>query len=254
MIALTITTCRRLGLFKTTIRSFVEKCLDLEIFDVVMHYDDNSSAEDRVEMVRIFDELFPDKVIIHKHFGPKSIPGKKRHMGIMNEWKKDVETGGIDYVFHVEDDFDFIKKFKVRPAISLLSSSPDIAYVAYSQPIRNFPNGYHVDIMGSFWQWFYDKDKPLCDKLFLDTVEMSNHSHPNFWCYYINWPYFSTRPGVHDVSKLKKLAPFRDSDMSFELEFAIRYSKLYKSFSHVDRICNHIGVGESAYSLNSSNR
>ena len=254
MNALTITTCKRLNLFKTTIHSFVEKCLDLDTFDIVIHYDDSSSVEDRLEMIRLLAELFPNKFIVHKYFDPRSLTGKKRHMNIMNVWKIDVETYGIDYVFHLEDDFDFIKKFMVRPAMSLLSSLQDIAYVGYSQPIRDFPSGYDVDIKGSFWQWFYDKDKPLCSKLFLDKVEMSNHKHPDFWCYYINWPYFSTRPGVHDVSKLKKLAPFSDSDISFELEFAIRYSKLYKSFSHVDRICNHIGGEQSAYVVNGSDR
>lgn len=254
MNALTITTCKRLNLFKITIQSFAEKCLDLNVFDMIIHYDDDSSAEDRLEMIKIFTELFPDKFIAHRYFDSNTLTGKKRHMKIMNIWKKDVETHNIDYVFHLEDDFDFIKKFSVQPAISLLGDSPDVEYVGYSQPIRDFPSEYSVEVKGSFWQWFYDKDKPLCSKLFLDKVEMSNHKHPDFWCYYINWPYFSTRPGVHDVSKLKKLEPFRDSDISFELEFAIRYSKLFKSFSHVDRICNHIGVGESAYSLNNANR
>ena len=57
--------------------------------------------------------------------------------------------------------------------------------------------------------------------------------------------------GLNDVNKLKKLEEFYDVDGSFELDFAVRYGKLYKSFCHVDEICKHIG-DISAYDLNTS--
>ena len=41
---------------------------------------------------------------------------------------------------------------------------------------------------------------------------------------------------------------------SFELEFALRFAKKYKSFLHFERICYHIGNNNSSYNLNNSER
>ena len=59
---------------------------------------------------------------------------------------------------------------------------------------------------------------------------------------------------VEIIKKLKLLDNFNDSMSSFELEFATRFAKKYKSFLHSKRICYHLGFDNSSYDLNNSER
>lgn len=254
MIALTITSCKRLSHFKKTIESFCKYCLDLDLIDLIIWYDDSSNAEDRSEMLKILLNNFNNKKIITNFFVPDNFNTKKRHKEIMNIWKNDLSKLSIDYAFHTEDDFEYINNFSIKSGIELLKKYNDVALVGFSQEKREVPQELgQINIYGDFWEWFYLKDRPLCDGLFLDTVIMKKHPDPTYWCKYINWPYFGFRPGIHDVKKLEKLEGFYEVDGSFELEFAVRFSKLYKSFCHVNEICKHIG-DVSAYDLNVSSR
>ena len=54
MIALTITTCKRINLFEKTISSFVKECEDYKLIDIIIHYDDSSSLNDRNRMFFLF--------------------------------------------------------------------------------------------------------------------------------------------------------------------------------------------------------
>jgi len=74
------------------------------------------------------------------------------------------------------------------------------------------------------------------------------------WVKVINWPYFGFRPAIHDIKKLKTIDNFNGNMDSFELEFALRFAKKYKSFLHLERICYHIGIHNSSYNLNNSER
>lgn len=254
--ALTITSCKRLKHFEKTISSFHKHCKDLDIIDLILWYDDSSSIIDRTEMMKILLSYFNGKKIISTFFFPNSFNSGKRHKEIMNIWKFDLSRLLLDYVFHTEDDFEYIKDFYIGEAIELLKSNDDVAAVGFSQEKRDIPPELgKINIKGNFWEWFYLKDRPICDGLFFDTVIMKKHPDPTYWCKYINWPYFGFRPGIHDVKKLEKLNGFSDVEIkgSFELEFAVRFSELYKSFFHVDEICKHIG-DISAYDLNKSSR
>lgn len=254
MNALSITSCKRLSHFKKTISSFNKHCKDLNTIDLVLWYDDNSNIDDRTEMMKILLSHFDSKKIISTFFTQNSFNSSKRHKEIMNVWKTDLSRLSLDYVFHTEDDFEYIKDFYIDEAIELLKSNDNVALVGVSQEKREIPTELgQLNIKGNFWEWFYLKDRPLCDGLFLDTVIMKKHPDPTYWCKYINWPYFGFRPGIHDVKKLEKLDGFYDVDGSFELDFAVRFAKLYKSFCHIDEICKHIG-DISAYDLNVSAR
>jgi hypothetical protein len=147
-----------------------------------------------------------------------------------------------------------VSEFFIGEAIQLLNDKEDVALVGFSQEKREIPKEVgEINIQGNFWEWFYLKDRPLCDGLFFDEVIMKKNPDLSYWCKYINWPYFGFRPGLHDVKKLEKLEKFGEVDGSFELEFAVRFAKLYKSFCHVNEICKHIG-DISAYDLNVSSR
>ena len=254
MNALTITSCKRAEHFKKTLISFERYCIDKDLIDLIIWYDDNSTSEDRLEMLKTLLSIFKNKKIITNFFSENSFNTKKRHKEIMNLWKMDITNLSLDYVFHTEEDFEYVSEFSISEAIEFLKNKEDVAMVGFSQEKREIPKEVgEINIQGNYWEWFYVKDRPILDHLFFDTVIMRKHPDPSYWCKYINWPYFSLRPGLHDVNKLKKLEEFYDVDGSFELDFAVRYGKLYKSFCHVDEICKHIG-DISAYDLNTSSR
>lgn len=250
---LTLTTSKRLKLFVKTIKSFVEMCDDYHIINEIYHYDDSSSYEDRIEMFNLISQLFPKAKIISHYFEPDSFIDKKRHARIMRIWKDNLYFSNNQFLFHLEDDWKFIRKFNLSDTIKILES-PNVNYVGFSQQLRELPEKYNTEILGDFWMWIYDKDKPLQDNLFLDSTEMESHPNPNYWCYFINWPHFSLRPGVHKVSELISMGNFSVDDVHFELEFALRYSKNFVSFNHVEKIVKHIGDELSSYDLNNSLR
>jgi hypothetical protein len=249
---LTITTCKRYDLFKQTIESFVKHCEDSHIITHIIHYDDSSSNEDRIKMKNDLMFLFPNTKIHSKTFERDSFTTNKRHLEIMKLWKEEVRY--FDYVFHLEDDWLFIEDFSLLEGIELLKLNDEVALVGYSWEKKKFP----VDLftprqIGNFWEWFYSDKHEVNELMFLDEVEMK-YRPEGFWIKYVNWPYFGFRPGIHDIKKLNTLDNFNDTLTSFELEFAIRFAKKYKSFLHLERICYHIGDNISSYNLNNSKR
>lgn len=251
-ICLSITTCKRFELFCRTIISFAKNCKDINQFECVYHYDDSSSEEDRNLMEGLIIRLFPNSVYVKKHINPDDIKSNRRHMEIMKKWKGDTEY--FDYVFHLEDDWLFDKEFNLAEAINLMKLNSDVAYVGFSWERKEFPSDIFTPIViGNFWEWYYSEKYELCEPIFIDKVEMRNLPEGH-WIKYINWPYFSFRPGIHDIKKINKLETFNDSMESFELEFSTRFAKLYKSFFYVESVCKHIGLNVSSYELNKSNR
>jgi hypothetical protein len=254
MISLTITTCKRYSLFKKTIESFKHYCLDSDLINEIFHYDDSSSIEDRVLMYSNLRSLFPNTIIHSIPFDSTNFSNGRRHMEIMKIWKSNNEKYKLDYVFHLEDDWLFTEFFNLTDSINLLKDNDDIAMVGFSWEKKEFPSElFTPKEIGDFWEWYYSDKHEINESLFLDSVEMK-YLPDGFWVNYINWPYFGFRPAVHDVKKLSKLETFNDNLDSFELEFAIRFSKMYKSFLHNKRICYHIGDEISSYNLNNSLR
>lgn len=257
MIALTITSCKRLEFFFKTINSLTENMIDIDKVDIILHYDDSSSEEDRQKMNSLLTKSFPGKIIATKYFEKDYIKSSNRHMEIMNHWKNDLKKLNVKYVFHTEDDWLYNKRFSINESIRIFEMRGDVAYVSYSQQLRDFPSDMQPNqIIDNFWEWVYLEDRRIQDLLFLDTVEMQSTDIPGYWCYYINWPYFGFRPGVHHVDRISTLDDFNNSEESFELEFAKRYAKKFKSFCYIQKVCEHLGWRESdsSYNLNSSKR
>lgn len=255
MISLTITTCKRLYLFKKTIFSLQENLIDINLFDSIIHYDDSSSQEDRKEMENIINQIFPNSKYISRYFEPTDFKTNKRHAEIMNIWKEDMEKLNVDFAFHTEDDWEYLEKFSIIEAIDILKNNKKIALIAFSE---NFPFGklppdiFYPKIIGNFWECIYIKEKKLLENLYLKREETVGDYL--YWEYYINWPYFTLRPSIHDVKKLSTLDNFKtEGDVSFELEFSTRFAEKYVTYFYMRNICKHIS-GKSAYELNNSNR
>ena len=251
---LSITTCKRLDFFLETINSLKKYCTDFQVIDEIIHFDDSSSNEDRAQMEECFSNLFPNTKYTKHYFNENSFESNQRHMEIMKIWKYVIECEHFDYCFHIEDDWKFINYFSIMDAVSVLSEHVDIALIGFSWEKKIFPNEFFTpQIIGNFWEWYYSDKHGLNEALMLDEVEM-NYMNEGGWTMITNWPYFGFRPAIHDVKKLSKLDTFKETEMSFELEFAVRFAKLYKSFLHIQRICYHIGENKSSYDLNKSKR
>ena len=254
MIALTITSCKRLELFLKTIDSLSNNLIDKELIELIIHYDDSSSNEDRSVMSTKLQEKFPNTRILRKFYQKDCIQSDKRHRHIMRDWMSNIQSLNIEYVFHIEDDWLFEHNFNLTDALDILKNNPEVALVGFAQLLRNPPLEFEKPKqIGNFWQWIYMADRPTQDLLFMDYDEMSKSEIPGYWCYFINWPYFSFRPGLHDVKKLSQLNNFSEEGESFELEFAKEFAKKFKSYNHITRICRHIG-DISSYKLNESKR
>jgi len=251
-IALTITSCKRYNLLLKTVTSFHKHCIDRNIISDIIFYDDSSEFSDRIKMSSDMMSIFPNTNIEFKFFHKNSFKTNKRHMEIMKIWKEDIKK--YDYVFHLEDDWEFIEDFCLKDAIDIMKNEKDYAMIGFSWKEKKYPKDFYIPRkIKEYWEWYYSDKHDLLESLFIDEVEMELLPEDE-WVNYINWPYFGFRPAIHDVKKISKLETFNDSMDSFELEFAIRYSKLYKSLLHVKRICYHIGDESSSYNLNKSVR
>lgn len=246
---LSITTCKRLELFRKTIQSLSNSCMDLHLITDVYHFDDSSSAEDRIEMERILRECLGDVNIRNYRFEKETIPTQYRHSWIMNQWLYNIPG---DRVMHIEDDWLFERDFRITECLELLDSDDSIGLVGVSQPLREAPIEFEFKLRGNFWKWYFDETRPVNDLLFMDYVEMRASGIEGFWCKYINWPYFSLRPGVFAMDRVRTIGRFQE-DYGFELEFSERFAKKYVSYCHRERICRHIGE-VSSYEINSSSR
>ena len=252
-IALTITGCKRPYHFESTINSLKDMILDSENINTIIHYDDSSTKEELSFMRNVLESAFPDKMICYRRCDDNSFTTNKRHMEVMNYWLDDLSLMDVDYVLHTEEDWNYLEKFYIMDIISFMKLEHNCAQVGLSQPIRETNEDIKLITKDNYWKWLYLNDRELLENLFLDEVEMSESDIPGYWCYFINWPYFGLRPGIYDFKKIHSIGNFEDNENSFELDFAIRYSKKYVSWCTKKRICKHTG-DISSYDLNNSKR
>lgn len=252
-IALTITSCKRPDEFEITIDSLCEKMLDMYLVDTIIHYDDCSDEVARQRMRTKLNSKFPDKLIAYRTFEKESFSTNKRHMSVMNHWLDDLKRLGVDLVFHTEEDWLYTNEFRIADAMTLMSQIDNCAQVGVSQIMRRFPDDIPIKTYGNFWEWPYLPQMGITENLFMDHVVMEEFDVPGFWCYFINWPHFSLRPGLYDVKMLDSVGRFRDTENSFELDFAERFAERFVLYASKEQFCRHIG-NKSSYEENKSDR
>lgn len=259
-VILTTTACRRPELLFRAIKSFGVFCTDKHVIDEIYYLDDSSSNSDRQMGLETYTKYI-GKPIIYRFVERDSFPDNYRHARMLNIWRECIIASKADYVFHLEDDHQFYNMFSIGDPIDIMTQYPEYAYIGYFHSWKHFPKGMEPKrIIGDFWETVYFDDRPINDHLFLDDV-MAMSFHPHLWMYYINWPYFSLRPGVHDSKKLLSVGEFSTTydreKISVELEFAIRWkNKGYKSMMSKHFTSLHTGQNSelSAYNINNSAR
>lgn len=260
-ITLTMTCSKRLHLFKKTIKSFYDNCLDKNLIAKIIIFDDSSSLEDRFEIEKEISILFPNKNVTYKYFN--EIPTKYRHAYIMQNWYEDIET---NFVFHLEDDRLITKNFYLFEMLDILKRDDNVGIVNIAQTKRDFPKelidkydltiNYDKNI--NYWIWPYIKTLKCGEILFFDTVRCEEGSKEYGFPYYeqfINYAGFCLQPCLMDMRKIKTIEKFRLTN-SLEADFGIRYSEKYITICHNESKSIHMGVvwfnEKSAYDMNNS--
>lgn len=231
-IILTMTTCKRLNLFRQTVNSMINTWTDLPLVDQFIVIDDNSSYEDRVAM----SSEYPFIKYILKPYADKG------HLKSMNIIYDILKTQTPKYWIHIEDDFLF---FVNMPYITMgIQGLTELQHFNVKQVMfnRNYAETFdRINMTGHVA--YSDND-----------FSFHNYKPNGSQCQY--WPYFSFRPSIIDVKTILDLGEFTSEHTFFEMEYAKKWTNAgYKTAFintitniHIGKICNT--VGDNAYSLN----
>jgi len=231
-ITVTMTTCKRMDLFKKTFNSFIQNCEDLEkyVVDYIL-IDDNSSEEDIKEISR----LYPFITIVRKN------EEQKGHANSMNILRGLIKT---KYFFHLEDDWEFVVKDKyLTRCVEVIKERKEIKQVLLN------PN-YSEDFLSGMFANSSFMKYTKSGQRYLEHDYSPEKKVAYLNCHY--WPHFSFRVGLTETSVLNELGTFETKPCHFEMEYAFKYvEKGYKTcfldFIH----CYH--TGRRTYERNNEN-
>lgn len=231
-IILTMTTCKRLDLFKQTINSIINTWTDLPLIDRFIIVDDNSSDDDR----QVMKDLYPFSQYIMKNDAQK---GHLQSMNIIYDILKELEP---NYWIHIEDDFLF---FNNMPYVTLgIQGLSELTQFNVKQIMFNRNYSETISQINMSGHIPYSND----------LYSLHDYKPNGQQCTY--WPYFSFRPSIIDVSAILNLGNFDSKYTFFENEYAKKWLTAgYKTgfFNmttniHIGRLCNKTGL--NAYALN----
>ncbi|MDB4769494.1 hypothetical protein OAG24_00875 [bacterium] len=261
-IILTITTCKRLDLFKKTVNSILNCFEDANVIDNWICVDDNSSSEDRAEMKK----LYPFFEFIFKS------PEEKGHSRSMNIIRS--RALKAKYLIHLEDDWHFfVKREYIKPAIAVIEQfgSADIPISGegginqvlfnrnYSEILKDvvIPGGHVNYIKNGIYKGtrfiIHEHHTPGSEGLNDFNKRYPKQGSSAYW------PHYSLRPSVIRCNIFEKIGEYNKSASHFEMEYANRYfSKGFKSAFYDGVNCLHTGrltserktEKENAYTLN----
>lgn len=246
-VTVTMTTCRRLPLFRLTVRSLLAHCSDLRRWvDKWIVVDDNSSDADRQAM----KDEFPFIEFVHKG------AGQKGHAHSMNLLLKRVATR---YMLHVEDDFLFLHSWDILShALEVLAAEPNCAQVLLCANYAELPSESLI-LGGGTWKrlpsgrtYAVHEHTPTPRLRAQWRAKWGDRPSNSYW------PHFSLRPGVWDLDKVRTVGWFDAGAAHFEHDFAQRYTDrgLVTAFLPSSTTCMHTGkhtsdvTGTNAYVLN----
>lgn len=224
-ITLTMTTCKRLQLFKQTIQSFFENCLDIDLINQIIIIDDGSSKQDILSMFEILKDYKYDIIFIEKK--------NKGHAYSLNTLFRYVKT---DYIFHLEDDWSFKKGNFIRQAFDIMNDNEKIKSVI----VRNWiEQGVKKQIQ---------KKTQAGLNYFLHNFNGLKFQKGNLNTY----PGYSLNPSLQDMRCFKEIEKFYNKEL-FELRFAYRYFSFDYLIGMTEKdYCIHTGKNINAYKLNNT--
>jgi hypothetical protein len=227
-----ITTCKRLDLFIKTMQSFLTCCKDIHLIDYFFCVDDNSSNEDRKNMLSNFP-------FIKYYFKTNEEKGHLTSMNII--WDKLNELKP-KYWIHLEDDWCFIKPCNyVQKSIDFLKkyNGDNIHQVLFNKNYGEVISCYNL--VGG---------QKLDDDFILHIKDEDIKYGRN--CAY--WSHYSFRPSMCIVDTIIKLGNYNCSGTFFEGEYAKKYFQYgYRSAYYNEICCLHTGKLTSERESNKKN-
>jgi hypothetical protein len=221
---LSITSCKRYDLFTKTIDSIMVCFKDIELIDYFLCVDDNSSKEDRTNMLK----KYPFFKYIFKNEDEK---GHLKSMNIIHNKLRELKP---KYWIHLEDDWVFIKPFNyVKTCMDFLENNRDdnIHQILFNKNYGETLNCYNL-VGGSKLKSLDENDYLLHIK---DEPDLKGRN-----CAY--WPHYSFRPSMTLVSTILELGNYDSPNTFFEMDYANKYfSKGYKSAFFNEIMCLHTG-------------
>lgn len=216
-----ITTCKRLDLFKQTMNSILNQWTDVDKIDYWYCVDDNSSESDRDEMRTTYPWF---------DYHMKT-PDEKGHRSSMNLiWNKLQELNPT-YWIHMEDDFLFHKKMDyITSGLYALNNlnKKNIKQILFNRNYAETIDGY--SIVGH-------------THTNIPTVVLHKHDHSKYSyrnCHY--WPHYSFRPSITLTSAILELGNYDSENQFFEMDYAEKWAIRGYMSAFFDRITNrHIG-------------
>ena len=230
---LSITTCKRYDLFVKTINSFMTCCKDIDKIDYFFCIDDNSSEDDRKNMI----EEYP---FFEYYFKNESEKGHLNSMNII--WNK-LDELKPKYWIHMEDDWlffkpcnyvtksiQFLEKYKIQNIHQILFNKN------YAETIKDY------DLVGG---------TKLEDGDYILHIKDEDGIVGKNCCY---WPHYSFRPSVCIVDTILNLGNFNSENTFFERDYADKYyEKGFKSAFYNEIVCIHTGRLTSEKDTNKKN-
>ena len=229
LITFTITTCKRFKLFEKTINSFLNCCKDIQKIDIWLCVDDNSSQEDRNKM----KEQYPFFTFYFKKIEEKGHPQS------MNIIRNLVNT---QYIFHMEDDWQFFeKKDYISNCMEILGSNDKIGQCLINKNYGETVNDIHIG------GGFFNKTQTGL-RYFIHEFAQDEKSQAEFQLKHNNsrhcsyWPHFSFRPSLLKKIVLDRIGTYNEKISHFEMDYSNRYVNNGYISAFLESIyCLHIG-------------
>lgn len=230
-ILVTMTTCKRLVEFLTTMKSFDASVVDPELIGGYFCVDDNSSESDREVMRR----EYPRFDYVWK------TPDQKGHVESMKIIAREVARRGYDYVLHLEDDWMFVNELRLADALEIMADNTVVRQVALNKNYAERRQPSAIDRAGGisvrtkrglrYYVHEYCDTKQKRDSF---TSRWGSRRHCNYW------PHFTLQPSVVDARVFKDVT-FKTC-RHFEMVFAFEYADSgYKTAFYQEPVCVHIG-------------
>lgn len=233
MITFTITSCKRLNLFKESVNSFINSCEDLDLISQWICIDDNSSEEDRREMKTLypfFNFIFKDKE-------------NKGHSRSMNLLLASIRN---KFFFQMEDDWVFLQKAPyLSRCLEILKEEKKYGQVVINRNYAELADCQHIKIAGGFRKrtsknnikYVLHEHHVRGSKEERDFFQRNPGSTSS--CY---WPNFSLNPSLVKMEIFKNIGLFYENVPHFEMDFAYRYTSSGYRTCFLDGIyVSHIG-------------
>lgn len=211
-----ITTCKRLNLFQTTIRSLLRSCSDIWRIDEWICADDNSSEDDREEM----KNEFPWMRFIYNP------PGTKGHAASLNRIQETIakDYPNTEFVFATEDDWVYLHRTDLI-AQSLRVFQKD-AMLGQCLFVQNYQEEFSrkASMSNEQEKWRANASPAyVVHRHITDPTELKQFTDRVGWNH-AWWPGFSLRPGLLRMDVWKRLGQF---DPHIQAQFEQNYAKRY---------------------------